>query len=364
MNESPEDLAAVEQLLAESESLRSWLARLELASASAPSAVRDRVRADYQRRLDDLTAGLRAHGDVIAAKLSDDRAEHDALAARAQAAHDALSEAELRHMVGEYDDERFGQERHQHSGDIETFELSLHAVAERIDRLAQIHGMVTDGGRPLATMQELMTETTPAGTAEAVVDDQPVTVTAAPLFDAQEQLPIADEPVGIADLAPDGEEHDDLLSVFDEQVIAVEIEEEPASPPMPVATPEIGPLSFRPTGVGGGAAPPARPRSFDSAPPLGMPADQPPRFVRPGERMTAPAAATPPVADNASRDAIAPPARPSAAPADAPMPTATQVHEAAAAMQVGRTLRCAECGAMNRPLEWYCEKCGAELMAM
>jgi hypothetical protein len=33
------------------------------------------------------------------------------------------------------------------------------------------------------------------------------------------------------------------------------------------------------------------------------------------------------------------------------------------AAPVGRTLRCGECGAMNRPLEWYCEKCGAELTA-
>jgi hypothetical protein len=29
-----------------------------------------------------------------------------------------------------------------------------------------------------------------------------------------------------------------------------------------------------------------------------------------------------------------------------------------------RTLRCGECGAMNRPTEWYCEKCGAELAAL
>ena len=28
-----------------------------------------------------------------------------------------------------------------------------------------------------------------------------------------------------------------------------------------------------------------------------------------------------------------------------------------------RTLRCGECGAMNKPLDWYCEKCGAELSA-
>ena len=26
-----------------------------------------------------------------------------------------------------------------------------------------------------------------------------------------------------------------------------------------------------------------------------------------------------------------------------------------------KTLKCGECGAMNRPTEWYCESCGAEL---
>lgn len=29
-----------------------------------------------------------------------------------------------------------------------------------------------------------------------------------------------------------------------------------------------------------------------------------------------------------------------------------------------RTLRCAECGAMNLPTEWYCERCGAELASL
>ena len=29
-----------------------------------------------------------------------------------------------------------------------------------------------------------------------------------------------------------------------------------------------------------------------------------------------------------------------------------------------KTLKCAECGAMNYPTEWYCERCGAELAAL
>jgi uncharacterized OB-fold protein len=27
----------------------------------------------------------------------------------------------------------------------------------------------------------------------------------------------------------------------------------------------------------------------------------------------------------------------------------------------GKTLKCAECGALNVPTEWYCERCGSEL---
>ena len=31
---------------------------------------------------------------------------------------------------------------------------------------------------------------------------------------------------------------------------------------------------------------------------------------------------------------------------------------------VAKTLKCGECGAMNLPTEWYCERCGAELAAL
>jgi hypothetical protein len=29
-----------------------------------------------------------------------------------------------------------------------------------------------------------------------------------------------------------------------------------------------------------------------------------------------------------------------------------------------KTLKCRECGSMNDPSEWYCERCGAELSGM
>jgi hypothetical protein len=34
------------------------------------------------------------------------------------------------------------------------------------------------------------------------------------------------------------------------------------------------------------------------------------------------------------------------------------------AMEQSKTLKCTDCGAMNYPTEWYCERCGAELAAL
>ena len=55
-----------------------------------------------------------------------------------------------------------------------------------------------------------------------------------------------------------------------------------------------------------------------------------------------------------------------AASAAAPAAVATPVPEAdlpkpRGSTESNRTLKCPECGTMNRPTEWYCERCGSEL---
>jgi hypothetical protein len=335
MTESPEELAAVEQLLAEGDALRGWLARLEQAPVTS-DAVRQRVRNDYQKRLDQITAGLGAHADVVATKLAADRDEHAGLLARATEARDVLAEAELRHAVGEYDAGRFQGEQQRFSGDIETFDVALAAVAERIGRLEQVQALVQRGPLPVA------------------VDRQPPA--------DEPQPPPADHPelaatIVIDELAPDEAE---ALAVFDEPLADESGYPELPPPVQPLPSgPETGPLSFRPSGEAARptVAPPAtRARSFETAAPLGIPgADVPPRFVRPGERLgTAPPAPVPPL--------VEPPLAPGIVLRDdeeAPISLPDLTGGA-----VGRTLRCGECGAMNRPLEWYCEKCGAELTAV
>lgn len=324
----------MEQLLAESDALHAWLARLDAVPVTATDAVRERVRRDYQVRLDQLTAGLRAHADVIEAKLRDDRREHDELQSRANAARDALAEAELRHAVGEYDAQRFESERTRHSSDIESFDLSLGAIGERIARLVSVHGLVSRGPRPPVVEPAAAPVEHRAPEPEPKPEPEPEPPQIHVIGEVEQEL------IAIADLAPDADP-DEVLAIFNE-------------PEGAVRKPETGPLSFRPSG----SATPAR--SFESAPPLGIPAaDQPPRFVRPGDRIR-PAPPPPPTI---------PPVMEQPPPAPAAELFGEEIVASGPAVEsptvpVARTLRCGECGAMNKPLEWYCEKCGAELTAV
>src|SRR5690606_7303513 len=131
---------------------------------------------------------------------------------------------------------------------------------------------------------------------------------------------------------------------------AIRFEEAPPSESSG-SEPGFGPLSFTPSDVAEAGTNPNPVRSSPpparTPPPIGMPLpDSSPRFVRPatdrGSELVEVEEETPPVR-------VVPDPEPV-------LPELNRETEAAA-----RTLRCGECGAMNRPLEWYCEKCGAEL---
>jgi hypothetical protein len=86
-------------------------------------------------------------------------------------------------------------------------------------------------------------------------------------------------------------------------------------------------------------------------------APQAPRFVpkAPGDELAFLKSVT--EADTAETKAR--PSGPQTAPA-----AASEAGGKATAAQQAKTLKCGECGTMNRPTEWYCERCGAELAAL
>lgn len=333
---NPSNLADVEALLGERGAVLGWMAKLDAADSAVPAAVRERVRRDYQLRLEGVNQQLQGHGDAIAAKLAEERAERDAAAANASSAREALAEAELRHLVGEYDRGRFEGERTRHAADIERHERALGAVSERVrkleDALAQIVAPVQAAA--------VEAESTPAGG-----DAEEDAVTA----DAVDQAPPA-EPEAVVAVEDEffvDEIDEQLLAIFDggssQADFDVELVEEAAPVAPPPLADERGPLSFRP----GTGMPPEAERTIPS---IGMPADVPARFIPVTEPPRA--APTPPVPTPApvSRGPMFEEDIVATGPTPEPPPVVA-----------GRTLRCAECGAMNKSSEWYCEKCGAEL---
>lgn len=132
--------------------------------------------------------------------------------------------------------------------------------------------------------------------------------------------------------------------------------------------PKVDEMEFLKSVVGTGpratAAPTPPAATEGAAAPSRVSAPQPARTSSPQ-----PAAATPP-AGAAAQPAAAPSAPPMApaaaaepaAPATpAAPPAAAKTTPTTGSIEVPKTLKCQECGTMNYPSEWYCEKCGAEL---
>lgn len=140
----------------------------------------------------------------------------------------------------------------------------------------------------------------------------------------------------------------------------------PPPPPAPrppareseITVPDL--LSQLPPPSGLPASTPGAPR-FEPRPAGGKGSEVPPRtIVLESERRTPP---NDELAFLKSVSEESKPARTESKPA-APAPSAPAASPPAGAATGARTLKCAECGAMNRPTEWYCEKCGAELAAL
>ncbi len=363
MSDSSQENLAVEQLLAERDALHRWLERLEAATVTASGTVRERVRRDYQQQLDRVAAELRKHIDAIAQKLATDNAELAELASRTEASREELAEVELRHAVGEFADDRYEADRTRHLSDIETFELAIAAVSGRIHRMDDVLVMVHRSPVPSGHQPSAPRASAPAEM--SILDLAPADAPATDLTAASQPADLIDltGSIDIDQLASE-DETERLLSIFSAPDPSdTEVADEPPSVVPSPPVPDFGPLSFRPSG----AVPPREPTL------IGLPPDSPPRFLRPGDRLPPiaparsvglPSSPTPVSQPEPMLLPESPPPVPSGSGifseeivAAGPMPSST-------ALPVGRTLRCGECGAMNRPLEWYCEKCGAELSAV
>ncbi|MEA2712758.1 MAG: hypothetical protein QOK27_719 [Gemmatimonadales bacterium] len=287
MAKTPDTDVTIEALLEQRTQYEEWLAKLDNSGDKAPPAVRERIRGDYQSRLQGVMEQLRGRGSAISDELERHHASQAELDRQRRAAEEALAEAEVRHSVGEYAEDEWRRVSDQSRGEIEQLRAQLRSVGAEITRLTQVQSLIA-APRSAA----------PATAPPAAVPRP------APKPEVIEQAPF-------------------VTHVADPM-------EDPAAPP-PRTAPQ--PPTPQPAAA-----------EVDELTFLKSVSDEEPRAA---PRRTA-------ASGSSSTATSAPPREPEVqAPSSAP--------SGKAAAAVAKTLKCGDCGTLNRPTEWYCERCGAEL---
>jgi hypothetical protein len=343
----------VEKLLAERRKVAGWISALAAKRAETPPAVYQKVHDDYTAKLEKVQAKLVAASDSVQAAAVDVASRlterEEALAKK----RDERAEAELRAAVGEFSEREWEKRRTKLDDEVGVVTGERDTLRDELRRLRDVLAEVAGTG-PMVDDEE--------APAEAAAPAEPG---AAPRDDA---VPESSRPTPVSgEIVP----APPTIPIHEQSGIA------PVEPAQPLA-PSFDELAFlksvvgRPTPVG--TFHPMEPAMV----PKRTPADT--RRVTPSPKR---ASATQPPAPPA--EPPAPPSPPSEATdyatPEPPMPFPDPVPEPRVSQEMtppresyfGRptprtseaikSLRCQECGTLNFPTEWYCERCGGELAA-
>jgi hypothetical protein len=305
-------LSAVGALMEQRRQFETWIAALESRRAETPKHVFTRVHADYTARLDAVIGKLVAHAGGLRAELTTLATKLASLDEQQHRARDERAETELRAHVGELTPDAWKHAAAASDATLASL-TAQHAAAE--DDLRRAREMLADAERP----------PTPVPSSAAI----PVAAA------ATAPPPNGAAPAGAppAVKSPNGsfDELAFLSSVVDPSAAA--------EPKAPAAKPSAPPA----------AAAPLRREPFAPRKPEPRPEPRPEeRIVKQGEG--APQAIQPTKGGGQSLAANIS--------GNNPIVLKDKTTESA------KTLKCAECGAMNYPTEWYCERCGAELASL
>ena len=330
MTESTNSMDALNALMEERNRYEQWLAQLDARKGTTPSHVFDRVRGDYNDRLTkvlDQLAGrateLQETASTLAEKVASLYADETTL-------RDERAEAELRAMVGEFSLDHARDVMQRCDEAISSLGAERAQIGAELGRVQEILAVAVRpptppaGEEPIIPIESLA----PPVRAEAPAPPPP-----APTMHAAPPAPPSQPP------AP--------ASAFDELAFLQSVVERPApvvpdfAPPAPEPRPEPRPA----------APPPPRAQVIEPAD-VEVPAAA---SAAPARRNLAPTPVltTAPLVEKDGQDANSA-LTPGSIPAFLKDVPTEQI----------KTLKCQECGTMNYPTEWYCERCGGELAAM
>jgi hypothetical protein len=360
--QTPVSIDDVRALVAERHRFDDWLSALEGRRADTPEHVYARVHGDYLARRQRVLEQLHAQAPALADLLATLDATSSELAARMGAQEDERTEAMLRHAVGEFDD------------------AAWHAVRDRVEASLQEMGVEhTSLESQRADVRQLLAEAMPEVAPESEPEPELEADASAPaaehvgastpsIDEAAAQAPEAatepfDGPSWMTDDAVAAPTEEPAISADDAPDRVLSITETLAAIEADVVD---EPITSREQDENGVIRPPMsggleRPNFWgtrQSGVPAAEPADTEPQDL---------------YGDATSDRGVASDSGGAAAPADAfdelaflrsvidPQAQSPSVPKAPGTDAPQKTLRCTECGTMNLPTEWYCERCGGEL---
>jgi hypothetical protein len=346
--DSPQ-LEALEALLAEKRKHEGYLAKLEARRAGTPENVFARLRDEYQMKLMDAQVRAHAEAEELENGLEVDQAAVAEVESRLAALEEERVEGELREAVGELDSKDWQQRLIALNAGISM------AIKER-------EALTSSAERVRALLAEARGE--PAMQQGAPIPE-PVSVKPAPRTSAA--APIAN--------APNFDELAFLNSVVGRTSSpVVPIAQSPTAVPpaprvsVPVASITESPSVQEPTSAPKPESASAPEPEHFSAPQLALGTTAAPLVPEP---VSAPIPVAPivPIASPApmlsgSMPNASIPAELEPVDSEDEGPPSVLGRPTARSSQVIKTLKCSECGSMNYPTEWYCERCGGELAAL
>lgn len=324
----------IEALLAERRKYEQWLVQLETRKESTPGHVFAKVHHDYSSRLGEAQQKLSSESGAVHALVKELDESLARLERQIAERADERAEAELRASVGEFAGKEWEKLRGKLDGAIAEFSSERDGIQRELDTL---RALLTEAEPPAADDQKLdvddiaflrsvLGQSTPYSTtpAPASVISEPPTgerLAARAAAGASAGAPAVKRP------ATDGS------APIPEPVTA------PKSVPDVARAADV-PVSHQPPRDSGATA--MRSAATHATAPARMPA---PELFSPAE-----------ISEPGSGPRATDDARPRS-------PSATFGRTTPRTSEAIKSLKCQECGTMNFPTEWYCERCGGELAA-
>jgi len=353
--EGASPVSAVGALMEERRRFESWLAALDARRAETPKHVFTRVHADYTARLEAVIQRMVSHTDGLRAELTTLTTRIASLEEQQHRARDERAEAELRAHVGELTENAWTELAAASDATIASLAAQHDAAVEDLRRTKEL---LADAERPPTppTSAPVQPAAAPAPA------QQPAESVVAPVPDTAEgsaHVPDAEPPAAdVSSAAGAGTPEQPAATAksgngsFDELAFLQSVVDVANGGPPTTSAPSA---PVRPETASNAAQPQSPPGPAGSAVPRREPFVARKPEPRPEERIQKQGEGAVPLIQpkQGNRGSLA-----ANISGNNPIVLRDKPNESA------KTLKCAECGAMNYPTEWYCERCGAELASL